>query len=62
MHVVLNAAAPWATATKNVKKPLWKKDEHLENPNVTWTQSDIFEFLNICPFSPGHPLESNMCN
>ena len=23
--------APWARKTKNVKKPPWKKDKHLEN-------------------------------
>ena len=23
--------------------------------------SNIFDFLNVRPFSPGHPLESNMC-
>ena len=40
-----------------------KKDEHLENKkNVTLGPKKLFEFLNVRPFSPGHPLESNMCN
>ena len=29
---LLPRGAPWARATKNVKKPPGKKDEHLENP------------------------------
>ena len=52
---------PWAIATKNVKKPLGEKDEHLKYQNVTWTQSDLFDFLNVHPFSARHLLESNMC-
>ena len=30
-----------------------KKDEHLENQNVTWTPNNIFDFLNVRPFLPG---------
>ena len=42
-----------------------KKDGHLENQkcylDLSWTPNNIFNFLNVHPFSPGHPLESNMC-
>ena len=51
---------PWATATKNVKKPPDKKGRTFIKI-VIWTISDISDFLNVCPFSPEHPLESNMC-
>ena len=51
---------PWATATKNVKKPPDKKGRTFIKI-VIWTISDISDFLNVCPFSPDHPLESNMC-
>ena len=31
-----------------------KKDEHFENKkNVTWTPNNIFDFLNLHPFSFG---------
>ena len=30
--------------------------------NVTWGTNKLFEFQNNRPFSPRHPLESNMCN
>ena len=59
LHCCCCCATPWATATKNVKKPPGKKGQTFRN--VTWTQSDIFDFLNVRPFSPGHLLESNKC-
>ena len=41
-------AALWARATKNVKKP----------PG----ENECLEFLNLCLFLLGHPLEFNMFN
>ena len=35
---------PWATVTRNLKKPL----------------GNTFDFLNVCLFSRRHPLESHM--
>ena len=29
-----------------------QKEKHLENQNVTWTQNNIFDFLNVRHLSP----------
>ena len=57
------SATPWATATNNVKKLPSKKGRTFIKLKiyVTCNQSDSIDFLIVCPFLPGHPLEPNMC-
>ena len=60
-RVPLRRGAPWARATKNVKEPPGEKGCTFKNKNVTLGLRNIFDFLNVHPFLPGHLLESNMC-
>ena len=53
VYSILTYATPWARATKNVKKPQGRTSR---KKNVTWAPNEFFEFLNVRPFSPGHPL------
>ena len=50
--------APWARTTKNVKKPLGEKGRTFRK---SMGPCKTFDFLNVCLFSPRHPLESHMC-
>ena len=46
--------APWARATKKIQKPPGEKGQTFRKSKITWTQSNIFHFLIVCPFSPGY--------
>ena len=51
--MALRRAAPWATATKNVKKPLGEKEQTFRKSKMLLgPKANFFDFLNVHSFSP----------